>query len=115
MKIIAYLRRRYAWMNVSMVTLVALLQRSPTVRLVEIADEYVAESPIGALVKFTGAALASLGTINSMAGATILASSLTPHPTGSAAGVRRHCRHQDHQPRLHDHQHDEHRLVDDHG
>lgn len=82
MKIIAYLRRRYAWMNVSMVTLVALLQRSPTVRLVEIADEYVADSPVGALVKFTGAALASLGTINSMAGATILASSLTMNPTG---------------------------------
>ncbi|HEY1765655.1 MAG TPA: immunoglobulin domain-containing protein [Opitutaceae bacterium] len=82
MKIIAYLRRRYAWMNVSMVTIVALLQRSPAVRLVEIADEYVAESPVGALVKFAGAALASLGTINSMAGATILASSLTPNPTG---------------------------------
>src|SRR5579871_4404058 len=82
MKIIAYLRRRYAWMNVSTVTLVALLQRSPTVRLVEIADEYVADSPVGALVKFAGAALASLGTINSMAGATILASSLTMNPTG---------------------------------
>jgi hypothetical protein len=82
MKIIAYLRRRYAWMNLSMVTLVALLQRSPTVRLVELADDYVAASPVGSLVKSAAAALASLGALNSLAGATILASSLTPNPTG---------------------------------
>jgi hypothetical protein len=82
MKIIVYLRRRYAWMNLSMVTLVALLQRSPAVRLVEMADEVVAASPVGSLVKFAAAALASLGAINSMAGATILASSLTPNPSG---------------------------------
>lgn len=29
MKIIAFLRRRYAWLNLSTVSLIALLQRSP--------------------------------------------------------------------------------------
>ena len=82
MNIIARLRRRYAWLHLSTVTLFTLLQRSPAVRVVEIADEYVAASPVGALVKYAAAALASLGAINSMAGATILASSLTPNPTG---------------------------------
>ncbi len=82
MKIIARLRRRCAWLQLSTVTLFTLLQRSPAVRVVEIADEYVAASPVGALVKYAAAALASLGAINSMAGATILASSLTPNPTG---------------------------------
>ncbi len=82
MKLIAYLRRRYAWMNLSTVGLVALLQRSPAIRLVAIADEYVAASPVGTIVKYAAAAIASLGAMNSMAGATILASSITMNPTG---------------------------------
>jgi hypothetical protein len=82
MKIIAYLRRRYAWMNLSTVTLVALLQRSPAVRVVAVADEFVAASPVGAIIKYAAAAIASLGAMNSMAGATILSSSLTMTPTG---------------------------------
>ncbi|HTU03439.1 MAG TPA: immunoglobulin domain-containing protein [Candidatus Sulfotelmatobacter sp.] len=82
MKITAFLRRRYAWMNLSTVTLVALLQRSPAVRLATMAEEFVATSPVGALVRYASAALATLGAMNSIAGATILASSLTPNPTG---------------------------------
>ncbi|HXQ79925.1 MAG TPA: immunoglobulin domain-containing protein [Opitutaceae bacterium] len=69
-------------MNLSTVTLITLLQRSPAVRLAAVADEYVAASPFGALVRYAAAALATLGAMNSIAGATILASSLTPHPTG---------------------------------
>jgi hypothetical protein len=82
MKLIAYLRRRYAWMNLSAVTLVALLQRSPAVRLAAVADEFVAASPVGTIIKYAAAAIASLGAMNSMAGATILSSSLTKSPTG---------------------------------
>jgi len=82
MKLIAYLRRRYAWMNLSTVTLVALLQRSPAVRLAVAADEFVSASPVGTIIKYAAAAIASLGAMNSMAGATILASSLTPNPSG---------------------------------
>jgi hypothetical protein len=69
-------------MNLSTVTLVALLQRSPIVRLAVVADEFVAASPVGTIVKYAAAAIASLGAMNSMAGATILASSLTPNPAG---------------------------------
>jgi hypothetical protein len=82
MKLIACLRRRFAWMNLSTVTLIALLQRSPVVRVAVMADEFVAASPVGTLIKYAAAAVASLGAMNSIAGATILASSLTPNPTG---------------------------------
>ncbi|HMD60827.1 MAG TPA: hypothetical protein VKG78_05330 [Opitutaceae bacterium] len=82
MKLIANVRRRFAWMNLSTVTLLALLQRSPAVRLAAAAEEFVAASPVGAVVRYAAAALASLGAINSMAGATILESSLTQNPTG---------------------------------
>ena len=47
MKLIAYLRRRYAWMNLSTVTLIALLQRTPALRVAAMADEFVAASPVG--------------------------------------------------------------------
>jgi|CZKI01.1.fsa_nt_gi hypothetical protein len=82
MKIIEHVRRRFAWMNLSTLTLLALLQRSPSVRLAAVADDFVAASTTGALVRLTGATIAALGAINSIAGATILASSLTPNPTG---------------------------------
>ncbi len=83
MKIVAYLKRRYSWINMSTVTLLALLQRSPAVRVVAVAEEYVTASPIGTLLKSAAAAFASLGAVNSMAGATLLASTLTPNPTGN--------------------------------
>ena len=82
MKLIASLRRRCAWLNLSVVTLITLLQRSPAARAAVATEEFVAASPIGTAMKYAAAAIASLGAINSMAGATILASSLTPSPTG---------------------------------
>jgi hypothetical protein len=82
MKIIKYIRRRYAWMNLSTLTLITLLQRSPAARLAAVAEEAVAATPVAALVRFAAATIASLGAINSIAGATILASSVTPNPTG---------------------------------
>src|SRR5580692_8853909 len=83
MKIVTYLQRRYAWINLSTVTLITLLQRSPVVRLAAAAEEFVATSPVGTLLKSAAAAVAALGAVNSMAGATILSSSLTSNPTGN--------------------------------
>jgi hypothetical protein len=83
MKIAAFLQRRHGWINLSTATLVALLQRTPVLRVAAVADEYVAASPVGTLLKSAAAIVASLGAIDSMAGATILASTLTPNPTGA--------------------------------
>jgi len=82
MKIIALLRRRYAWLNLSTVTLIALLQRSPALRVAAMADEFFAASPIGTVMKYAAAAVAALGAVDSIAGATILATNLDPSPAG---------------------------------
>jgi hypothetical protein len=82
MNIITHLRRKFAWMNLSTATLVALLQRAPVARLAVAADEIVIASPVGAILRSAAAAVAALGAIDTMAGATLLASSLTANPTG---------------------------------
>lgn len=55
--------------------LIALLQRTPVVRVLTVADELIASSPLGAILKSAVAAVASLGAIHSLAGATVLQSS----------------------------------------
>ncbi len=69
-------------MNLSVTTLVALLQRTPVLRVAAAADEFVAASPVGTALKSALAAAVSLGAIDSMAGATLLASTVTSSPTG---------------------------------
>ena len=83
MKLAAYLQCRYGWINLSTATLVAVLQRTPVLRVAAVADELVASSPIGTLLKSAAAVAASLGAIDSVAGATVLATTLTPNPSGS--------------------------------
>jgi len=83
MKFLASLQRRFGWVNLSTATLVALLQRTPVLRLAADADEWVTASPVGTLLKSAAAALGALGAIDSMAGATVLATTLTPNPTGA--------------------------------
>jgi hypothetical protein len=83
MNMITRVRRKFAWMNMSTATLVALLQRTPVVRLAVAVDEMVVASPAGTLLKSAAAAIAALGAVDTMAGATILASSVTPSPTGN--------------------------------
>jgi hypothetical protein len=83
MKLAAHIQRRRGWINVSTATLVALLQRTPVLRVVAAADEFVAASPIGTVLKSAVAVIASLGAIDSMAGATVLATSITPSPSGT--------------------------------
>jgi hypothetical protein len=83
MKLAAYFQRRCAWMNISTTTLVALLQRTPVLRVVAAADEFVAISPIGTALKAAAVAAVSLGAIDSMAGATLLATTITPSPSAT--------------------------------
>jgi hypothetical protein len=83
MKLAAYIQRRSSWINLSTATLVALLQRTPVLRVASAADEFVAASPVGTLLKSAAAVVASMGAIDSMAGATILADSLNESPTGN--------------------------------
>jgi Ig-like domain-containing protein len=83
MKLAAYIQRRSGWINLSTATLVALLQRTPVLRVAAAADEFIAVSPIGALLKTAAAVVASLGAIDSMAGATILADTLDASPSGN--------------------------------
>ncbi len=66
--------------------LIALLQRSPVVRMLEIADEMVTTSPIGSILKSSVAAIASLGAINSLAGATTLSTNAAS-PVNAVVGT----------------------------
>jgi hypothetical protein len=83
MKLAEYLRHRRAWTRLSTTALIAMLQRTPALRVIATADEFVAASPVGALLKSASIAFASLGAVDSMAGATLLATSQTPDPTGN--------------------------------
>jgi hypothetical protein len=83
MKIAAYIQRRSGWINLSTATLVALLQRTPVLRVAAAADEFFAAAPIGSLLKSAAAVVASMDVVDSMAGATILADSIDPSPSGN--------------------------------
>jgi hypothetical protein len=83
MKLVAYLHRRCPWLNLATATLLALLQRTPALRIAAAAEEFVVASPAGTLLKAAVGTAMSLGAVNSLAGATVLASSLTPNPTGN--------------------------------
>jgi hypothetical protein len=83
MNLTACLQRNGARVNLSAAALIALLQRAPALRLVAAADEFVTAPPVGALLKSAVLAAATLGAINSMAGATTLVTTLTPNPGGN--------------------------------
>jgi hypothetical protein len=83
MKITETAWRSCAWVNLSTATLVALLQRTPVLRLAAAAEEILASSPPGALIRSAAIAAASLGAVDSIAGATVLATTITPNPNGS--------------------------------
>src|SRR5580704_2202288 len=82
MKIPKYLRRFGGWMNLSVTTLIALLQRTPALRVAAATDDFFLASSIGTALKAAAAAAATLGAIDSMAGATLLATTITPQPNG---------------------------------
>eukprot|EP01031_Cornospumella_fuschlensis_P005314 gene5314-6621_t len=83
---LASLARRLSWLNLPAVLLVALLQRTPLLRVAPTAGDVVIASPLGAVLKAGVASLGALGAFHSMAGATQLVSS-TPSPATASVGV----------------------------
>jgi len=57
-------------LKVSAAWLVVLLQRTPILRVGNVAAELIGQSRIGALVRSTAVTVASLGAVHSLAGAT---------------------------------------------
>ena len=88
MKLPTQIRAHALWLrlHVPVALLVTLLQRTPAVRLLVAADEMIAASPLGTVLKSALAATASLGAMHSLAGATVLVAS-TPGPLSVKAGA----------------------------
>ncbi len=83
MKFSAALARHLTWLNLPGALLLALLQRTPVVRVAATAGEFVLASPIGHVLRSAVAATATLGTLHSLAGATQFVQS----PTGTIRGT----------------------------
>ena len=78
--------RRLHWLNLPGTLLIALLQRTPAVRVVATAADTVLASPATSVLKAAVSALGALGAMHSMAGATALSPS-QPSPASATAGV----------------------------
>ncbi|MCX6940531.1 MAG: immunoglobulin domain-containing protein [Verrucomicrobia bacterium] len=74
--------RRLHWLNLPGAFLIALLQRTPILRVASTAGEITRASPVGAVLRAAVATAASLGALHSLAGATTLSVS-----SGAATGV----------------------------
>src|SRR5580658_6013739 len=85
MKIPSLISRRIAWLNFPTAALIALLQRTPILNFLVGADEGPAIDPIGAIVR-SAVAAASLGAVDTLAGATILTESNNQDPVTVTAG-----------------------------
>ena len=82
MKLPSFLLRVLPWLNLPTAVLIGLLQRTPAVRVAAVAEEMIISSPIGAVLKSVASAVAALGAMNSLAGATPLVPS-----SGDASGI----------------------------
>ena len=79
-------QRRLRGLNVPTVSLLALVQRTPVVRVAIATEEFVLASPIGVVLKSVVATVASLGAVHSLAGATQL-STTSPSPFAATVGT----------------------------
>ncbi len=70
MKIFHVLSRRWPAINLPLVGLLTLLQRTPVIRVAIVAEEFVLSSPVGTVLKSAVAALGALGAVHTLAGAT---------------------------------------------
>lgn len=86
MKLSFAIQRRLLWLNLSGALLIALLQRTPALRLVASAGQVIVSSPIGTLLKSAATTMASLGAVHSLAGATEL-STTHPSPLNATVGT----------------------------
>lgn len=82
MKVSATVRNQLRRINLPTLSLIALLQRTPAPQVLARAEEWVIESPIGSVLKSFAAIAASLGAMNSLAGATPLVPT-----TGTESGI----------------------------
>jgi hypothetical protein len=69
---------RLRWLNLPGAMLVALLQRTPVLRVAATAEELVAISPIGTVLRAAATTLASLGAVHALVGATQFIASRNP-------------------------------------
>ena len=87
MKLSAALVRRLHWLNLPGALLIALLQRTPLLRVAATAGEIIHASPVGAVLRAAVATAASLGALHSLAGATQFVQN-PPSPVTGAVGTR---------------------------
>lgn len=80
------LHRHLRWINLPTLTLLTLLQRTPVVRVLGAAGEFVLSSPVGVVLKSSLATAGALGAVNSLAGATEVQATATS-PLSVATGT----------------------------
>src|SRR3954464_14494777 len=85
-KFVSALFLRLRWLNLPGAMLIALLQRTPVVRLLVTAEEVVTASPVGAVLRSAFTAAASLGAVHALAGATQFQANRTS-PLSGTVGV----------------------------
>ena len=85
MKFSAALHRRLHWLNLPGALLIALLQRTPVVRVAATACDYVLSSTAGNVLKAAATTLGALGAVHSMAGATALSASTDSPASGTVS------------------------------
>ncbi len=70
MKFLLRFHRYLLWINLPVAALIALLQRTPLLRVVSAAESLVHASPVGHVLRSVFTAVASLGAVHALAGAT---------------------------------------------
>jgi len=85
MKFSAALIRRLHWLNLPGALLIALLQRTPIIRVAATAGDYVLSSAAGNVLKAAATTLGALGAVHSMAGATALSASTDSPASGTVS------------------------------
>ena len=82
----AALHRRLHWLNFPGAILLTLLQRTPALRVAASVEEMVLASPAGAVLRSAVAAVASLGALHSLAGATTQLTANVNQPAKGTVG-----------------------------
>lgn len=70
MKFLLRFHRHLLWINLPVAALIALLQRTPLLRVVSAAESLVHASPVGHVLRSAFTTVASLGAVHALAGAT---------------------------------------------
>ena len=89
MKSLLRFHRYLLWINLPVAALLALLQRTPLLRVVSTAESLAHASPVGHVLRSAFTAVASLGAVHSLAGATqwVVSSNSVSGTVGAAVPV----------------------------